>query len=99
MLSKTINASCIFNNTKFLSSCGVSLATGDWTASSQLFAQGFLSDDPLEGGCPPVAINAANPNGNSRIMTKRMEKLLEKMNTDLVTPRMALQRLNKLFAQ
>eukprot|EP01102_Stenamoeba_stenopodia_P022956 TRINITY_DN975_c0_g1_i1.p1 TRINITY_DN975_c0_g1~~TRINITY_DN975_c0_g1_i1.p1 ORF type:complete len:457 (+),score=63.00 TRINITY_DN975_c0_g1_i1:165-1535(+) len=60
---KTINASCLFDN-GFYEACK---ADGDapFNKASQIFGLAFLSDDPEELGCPPIAVDAINPNGRA----------------------------------
>jgi len=54
---KTINSSCLFDsqqNGGFENACQQGIEKGDLSVPYQMFSAAFTSDDPNNGGCPPL---------------------------------------------
>jgi hypothetical protein len=56
--TKTIDSQCLFAEQGFAAACKAA-GRAPFSAATELFKKAFESDDPSEGGCPPIAPRAA----------------------------------------
>ena len=55
---KTIESTCLFKEQGFAAACRAA-GRAPFTAATKLFENAFSSDDPAEGGCPPIHVAVA----------------------------------------